>query len=141
MKIAIHTDGKPMRNGKPSAKVYPWFDELIIKLKEGGHDIKEVKGFLTWIQMKEILDWCDSWVATDSFWQHFCWYHGKKGFAIFSRSDPNIFGHKENINILKDRKYLRPDQFSNWEACEFIEESFLKPIELIKKIEYELPKL
>jgi hypothetical protein len=55
---------------------------------------------------------------------------------VFGQSDPNIFGHPENINLLKDRKYLREKQFWIWEQAEFIEEAFVTPdvvIDALKK--------
>ena len=53
----------------------------------------------------------NAWISVDSFFQHFCSYYKiPNGIVIFSQSDPNIFGYPGNINILKDRAYLRPDQ-------------------------------
>jgi len=40
----------------------------------------------------------------------------------------------ENTNLLVDRKYLRENQFLIWEQCEYIEECFMKPNEVIKYI-------
>ena len=39
-------------------------------------------------------------------------------------SDKNIFGYPQNINLLKNKKYLRKNQFDTWEAEEFIEKAF-----------------
>jgi hypothetical protein len=37
----------------------------------------------------------------------------KPGLVIFTLSDPNIFGYKHNMNIVK-RECLRSDQYGMW---------------------------
>jgi hypothetical protein len=59
--------------------------------------------------------------------QHFCWFHGVKSIVLWGRSDPEIFGHPENINLLKDRQYLRPEQFRWWDDVEYSEDVFVSP--------------
>ena len=51
-----------------------------------------------------------------------------------------ILGHKitENsnyINLLKDRKYLRPDQYNVWEGVECDSECFVNPKTIITTIQ------
>jgi hypothetical protein len=75
-------------------------------------------------------------MSCDSFFQHFCWDLGKPGVVVFGQSDPNIFGHPENINLLKDRSYLRDKQFWIWEQAEYKEDAFVNPevvLEALKK--------
>jgi hypothetical protein len=45
----------------------------------------------------------------------------------FGQSDPNIFGYPGNINLLKDRSYLRPEQFLHWwhETVFYKEDAFV----------------
>ena len=38
-----------------------------------------------------------------------------------------IFGHVQNINLLKSRNYLRAGQFGIWEEDDFVEDAFVKP--------------
>ena len=58
-------------------------------------------------------------------------YHPKlHGFD--EKSDPNIFGHPENINLLKDRSYLAEQQFLWWDLYEYNPEAFVKPEEVLK---------
>jgi hypothetical protein len=77
---------------------------------------------------------CRTWIGVDSFFQHFCWDLGKPGIVIWGQSDPNIFGHPENINLLKDRKYLREKQFWLWEQAEYNEEAFVLPVAVLKHL-------
>lgn len=58
---------------------------------------------------------------------HLAWSIGQPGVAIFGPSDPNIFGHVENINLLKDRRYLRERQFWLWSQYEPNPEAFVDP--------------
>ena len=146
MNILIFPWAKAMRNGMKHPKNYPWWPELIKLLEAHGHNITQagldneeqlVENFqknLSINDLTTLIKAHDTWIGVDSFAQHLCWDIGVKGFVIFGQSDPLIFGHKENINILKDRKYLRQHQFWMWEQAEFIEEAFLPPKEVIKII-------
>lgn len=139
MKILIFPFARTMRNNKPHPKDYPWWPELISLLQQEGHQVIQVglegekqlvQDFRKNLSLKDLSDLvneCDTWFSVDSFGQHFCWDLGKKGIVIFSQSDPNIFGHPENINILKSREYLRGNQFLFWDAAEYKEEAFLTP--------------
>lgn len=71
----------------------------------------EMRFNLTNESLKQLVDEMDSFVSVDTYFQHFAAYHGKSGVVIFSQSDPNIFGHSTNTNILKSREYLRANQF------------------------------
>ena len=78
-------------------------------------------------QLSELILQCRTWISVDSFFQHLCWDLGKPGIVLWGQSDPIIFGHPENINLLKDRKYLRTNQFHIWEQAEYIKEAFVDP--------------
>jgi hypothetical protein len=54
--------------------------------------------------------------------------------VIWSQSNPLIFGHEENINLLKDKKYLRKEQFYLWEQCEYNKDAFVEPTTVLKHI-------
>lgn len=127
--ILISKGVKLLRNGKRNPKDYPYWDKLIELLKKE-YKIIEV-GILPLKELDKLIEECYTWIAVDSFFQHYAWYKGKKGIVIFGKSDPNIFGHKENINILKDRNHLRSNQFSIWELEEYSEDCFTQPEEII----------
>lgn len=71
----------------------------------------------------------DCIICCDNFTHHFCHFYGIKCIVIFSQSNPSIFGYKDNFNLLKDPKYLRPNrqQFEFWESAKTINEAFVEP--------------
>ncbi len=144
MKIIIFPWAKQLRNGNNNPKNYPWWPELINLLQKAGHEIIQVgvegesqlvddfRKNLTIAELSELLKSADTWIGVDSFGQHLGWDLGIKGLAIFGQSDPNIFGHKENINVLKSREYLREQQFWWWEQAEYREDAFVSPDKILK---------
>lgn len=134
--ILISPWAKQMRNGKQHPKNYPYWKEVIELLKmpviqvgvEGEDQlVEDFRKNLSLTDLRILVRECDTWISVDSFFQHFCWDIGKKGVVLWGQSDPLIFGHPENINLLKDRKYLREKQFWWWEQCDFKAESFVEP--------------
>ena len=139
--IIISPYARKMRNDKEHPKNYPFWKEVIEHIDEDivqiGIDGEEqlVPDFRKNLQLYELsvlTTQCRTWVSIDSFFQHFCWDLNKPGIVIFGQSDPNIFGHTENINLLKDRKYLRPDQFATWDKCRYDTEAFAEPEKVIR---------
>ena len=63
--------------------------------------------------------------------QHLAWSEGKQGIVLWSVSDPLIYGHPENINLLKNRSYLVQNQFLWWDSYEFNPDAFVKPKEVV----------
>ena len=144
MKILIFPFAKPLRNGSAHPKNYPWWPELISLLTNNGHEIIQsgLDGELQLVptfhknlsipDLSDLIKSCDTWIGVDSFGQHLCWDLGIKGFVLFGQSDPEIFGHSENINILKSRKYLREKQFWLWEQVTYDPQSFVSPEDVTK---------
>jgi hypothetical protein len=120
---------------KRNPKDYPFWDRLIELIKEKGLEIKEIEGELPYPALDKLINESITVVCPDSFIGHYCWYLGKRAIVIFGQSDPVIFGHPENINMLKDRKYLREGQFDFWDAVSFNEETFCPPEDILKEIE------
>ena len=138
---------KPLRNGEKNSKNYPWWPRLVKLLKEDGYHViqiglpgekeigaDEIQSGLSIDMLKTLAVQADLVITVDNFYQHLCWSIGKKCYAIFGKSDPNIFGHSSNINILKDRKYLRKKQFDMWEAETYDETVFFSPKEILEII-------
>lgn len=139
--ILISPYSRRLRSGNLNPKDYPYWEELVKLLKIDGWNViqvgtsgekviggvNEVLTNLSLGVLEDKLRECDTWISVDNFFQHFAWYHGKKGIAIFGQSDPIIFGHNTNINILKHRSYLRQYQFAPWEQCEFKKDAFVLP--------------
>jgi ADP-heptose:LPS heptosyltransferase len=146
MKILIFPYAKQLRNGATNPKNYPWWPEVITALQTLGHtviqagsdgELQLVPDFrrnLNLNELAELVKSCDTWISVDSFAQHFCWDLGVKGIVLFGQSDPNIFGHPENINLLKSRDYLRPHQFWLWEQAEYIPGSFVDSEQVVQTI-------
>jgi ADP-heptose:LPS heptosyltransferase len=149
MKILIFPFAKPIAQGKFHPKNYPWWPELLEMLKshtiiqvgtDGEHQlVDDFRKNLSITDLSTLIRECDTWIGIDSFGQHLCWELGVKGIVIFGQSDPNIFGHSENINLLKDRKYLREKQFWLWEQTEFNSDAFVTPEEIIKVLTLQFP--
>lgn len=141
--IIISPFAKKLREEKLHPKNYPYWVELISKIDEEiiqvgiEGELQLVKDFrknLSLSELKELVLSCKTWISVDSFFQHFCWEIGKPGIVLFGPSDPNIFGHPENINLLKDRKYLREKQHWLWEQCDFNENAFVKSSVVIEEL-------
>lgn len=145
MKVLISPFAQKLRNGKENPKNFPYWEELVLKMIVNGitpvqigankdAPIKGVTDFrqgLKLNQIRELIKECETWISVDSFLQHMNQYYDKKrGIVIFSQSDPRIFGYPTNINLLKDRSYLRDKQFWLWEQCEYNKEAFVSSDEV-----------
>jgi len=151
MKIIICPYSQKLPKVDYNPKNYPYWEELIALLKaeipnlevvqvgvSGERILKGVttiKHNLLQSDLLELCKTCDAWFTVDNFFNHFCSYYKiPNGFVMFGQSDPNIFGYKTNTNILKDRKYLRPDQFGFWWDRPYKKEAFLEPEEVAKLV-------
>lgn len=142
--IIISPYSKPLRNGKQSAKTYPYWDNLIMLLSgkeivqigvEGERQlVPDFRKNLTFKQIKSLLTECDCWISVDNFLQHLAHHIPKPGIVLWGISDPLIFGYPENTNLLKDRRYLRENQFDYWENYEFNPDVFVLPAEVAQHI-------
>lgn len=134
--IVIAPFAKKLTNGKENPKNYPYWKELLSLIDEpvvqvgitGETQIcTDFRQNLTIADLKKLLKECKTWIGCDSFFQHLAWSEGKKGIVLWSVSDPLIFGHPENVNLLKDRSFLAPNQFLWWEAYEHDKNKFVAP--------------
>ena len=139
--ILIHPFAKPLRNGKTNPKNYPYWKELlalidepVIQIGVEGEEqlVPDFRKNLSMPQLRQLIKECRTWIGVDSFFQHLAWSEGKPGVVLWAVSDPLIFGHPENTNLLKSRDELTSNQFLWWEATVFDENKFLKPNEVIK---------
>jgi ADP-heptose:LPS heptosyltransferase len=139
--IIIHPYAKPLINGNRNPKNYPYWKELIALIKEPivqiGVEGEEqlVDDFRKNVPIKDLcrlLKDCRIWIGVDSFFQHLAWDCQKPGIVLWSVSDPLIFGHLENINLLKSRDYLAENQFLWWDFTQYNSNAFVKPKEVIK---------
>lgn len=149
-KIIISPWSRPLRNGKWNPKNPPvsYWLEIVKGLKLRGYYIiqigvdgeKKLEGIdeyqfnLSFEDLKNLSLSVDIWISIDNFYPHFCNLFNKPGIVIFGQSDPKIFGHELHINIYKDDKYLRPNQYNTWEECEYNYEAFVEPKEILRFI-------
>lgn len=141
--IVISPYSRKLRNGLDNPKNYPYWKEVIAKIDDHvvqvgvtGEEqlVDDFRTDLSIADLRQLINECDLWLSCDSMFQHLGWDQGKKGIVIFSQSDPLIFGHEENINLLKDRSYLRENQFLWWEDVEYNKDAFVDPEVVIDAI-------
>jgi ADP-heptose:LPS heptosyltransferase len=148
--LIISPYSRKLRNGKKNAKDYPWWQEIIDELKKRHNDIKiiqigvsgeeKLKNIdeclfdLSLKDLKELILSSDIFLSIDNFFHHYIHYLGKQNIVIWGQSDPILFGYKEDINLLKDKKYLRKEQFSIWEECEFNKDAWIDPNIVVNSI-------
>ena len=139
--IIISPYTKKLISGKQNPKNYPFWRELIALIDEPiiqigieGEEqlVPDFRKNLPLAELKLLLKECRTWVSCDSFFQHLAWDQKKQGIVLWSVSDPLIFGHPENINLLKDRKNLAENQFLWWDYIEYDATKFVTPDEVIK---------
>ena len=141
--IVISPYAKRLINGKQNPKNYPYWKELIALIEEpivqvgviGEKQlVNDFRMNLPLSELRKLIRECRTWISCDSFFQHLAWDEGKPGVVLWGPSDPLIFGHPENINLLKDRSHLVENQFLWWEQTEHKNERFIEPEEVIKHL-------
>jgi len=146
--IIISPYARPMRSGdKNHPKNYPYWNVLIpliktlddvVQVGSGSEEallgVSDLRLDLSLKDLSELIQQGRTWVSVDSFFQHYCWDQNKRGVVLWGQSDPNIFGHPENINLLKSRKHLREKQFWLWEQTPYDPTVFVQPGEVIQAI-------
>ena len=139
--ILIHPFAKPLIKGGTNPKNYPYWKELIGLIKEPivqigveGEEqlVPDFRKNLSIPELRQLIKDCRIWIGVDSFFQHLAWDEGKPGIVLWSVSDPLIFGHPENHNLLVSREHLAPNQFLWWDFTAFDENKFVKPSEVLK---------
>jgi hypothetical protein len=141
MRIAIlpFTNSKP---GKSNAKNYHRWPEVVRMLKVAGHHTTQIAisedddigcdGRIVnpnHDKIVETLSQHDTWATIDSFLQHLAaaFTPDKVGTVVFGPSDPRIFGHGHNNNVIAQPTRLREDQFAFWHDVKHDPEAFPTP--------------
>jgi ADP-heptose:LPS heptosyltransferase len=142
--IIISPYSKKLMNGRENPKNYPHWKEVIDQINEPiiqvGIDgetqlVDDFRKNLPLSELKQLLQQCRTWISCDSFFQHLGYIEKKPGIVLWSVSDPLIFGHPENVNLIKSRDYLAKDQFLWWEDQEYKRDAFVDPDEVVKALE------
>jgi ADP-heptose:LPS heptosyltransferase len=143
--IIISPYAKKLLNGKENPKNYAYWKELVYLIEKNEHIVQigidgetplveDFRPNLSLSELKELIAQCRIWIGVDSFFQHLAWSEGKPGIVLWSVSDPLIFGHPENTNLLKNRDTLAKNQFLWWDFTEYDKEKFVLPEEVLKFI-------
>lgn len=112
------------KEGGASAKDYPYMQALCdLYIKDGYRLIQIGVGNepkLTGcehvfdkhlLDIEKLLKDTGYFIAVDNFLHHMASAVGVTGMVLFGPSDPQVFGYPDQVNIIKDRSLLRPDQF------------------------------
>ena len=141
--IIISPYSKSLISGKTNPKNYPFWKELIQLIDEPivqvgieGEEqlVLDFRKNLALVELRSLIRECDTWISCDSFFQHLGWDEGKRGIVLWAVSDPLIFGHPENVNLLKSRSCLVENQFLWWEATEHDPNKFVPPGEVFSAL-------
>ena len=141
--IIISPYAKKLICGKENPKNYAYWKELIALIDEPiiqvgveGEEqlVDDFRKNLPISELRKLLKECRIWIGCDSFFQHLAWDEGKQGIALWSVSDPLIYGHAENINLLGSRDNLVKNQFLWWENVEHKSEFFVSPEMILERL-------
>jgi hypothetical protein len=139
--ILISPYAQRLKSGNINPKNYPYWQELISIIDEpiiqvgieGEQQlVADFRKNLSIDALRQLIRECKTWVSCDSFIQHLAWDEGKKGIVLWSVSDPLIFGHPENVNLIKSRDHLSSNQFLWWEYVPHRSDVFVEP-EIVAK--------
>lgn len=139
--ILISPYAQRLKSGNINPKNYPYWQELIAMIDEpiiqvgieGEQQlVPDFRKNLSIAALRQLIRECKTWVSCDSFIQHLAWDEGKKGIVLWSVSDPLIFGHPENVNLIKSQDHLASNQFLWWEYVPHRSDVFVEP-EIVAK--------
>lgn len=146
MKIVVSPYSRAMRNGAKNPKNFPHWKPLIKELIRLGHEVVQIgaKGEdkiignclfgAPLVDVKKLISKSDLWISVDNFLPHLANHTTTKGIVLFGKSDPNIYGYPQNINLLKDRKFLREKQFDIWEVEIYESDAFVTVDEVLSAV-------
>ncbi len=135
----------PQLNGNRSPKDYPFAKELadliIAKhklIQVGGEGDEQLADDFrknpSFDEVSQLISTSDTGICVDSYLQHHFWLLEKPAIVLWGISDPKIFGHQLHKNLLRDRSFLRHNQFDLYYANEHNPEAFVKPEEVLEAL-------
>jgi len=142
--ILIAPWSKPLRNNEPNPKNYPYWKEVIELLPkpvvqvgvEGEQQlVEDFRRNLSLPELSQLIAESQTWCSVDTFFQHWAWHCNKPGVVVWGQSDPNIYGHEQNINLLKSRDYLTPNQFLIWEMIPLRDDCWVTPQVVVSAVQ------
>jgi ADP-heptose:LPS heptosyltransferase len=131
--ILISAYSRQLESKQPNPKNYPWWPQLIrmldlpvtqVAVSGDSPLVSDVRWNLPLDELAQLVTQCEFWISCDSFFQHFAWDLNKPGVVLWGPSNPAIFGHKENINIVGGSQHFVKDQFLMWSMHEYQADRF-----------------
>ena len=146
--IIVSPWSKELRDKSYNPKNYPYWPEVVDDLKNDWDIVQiGIKGekqlvedFRVNLSLKILGDLlldpkCHTWISVDNFLPHLAHVVGKEpGVVLWGISDPNVFGYRENKNLLKARKYLREHQFQIWDGLTYDPKVFVTADRVIEAV-------
>ncbi len=145
MRIVLAPYSTRLSTGKQNPKNPPdgFWQQVVSQLNAVGHEVIQIgvpgeeridgvsQFIINWPlkKLRDVILNADTWLTVDSFLPHFVWAEklNKRGVVVWSQSDPLIWGHLENINLLKGREYLRELQYQSWPEAVYNADAFVSP--------------
>lgn len=136
-------------NNNTNPKSYPYWTKLVELLNKEGYEVIQigvsgeveiagVNQFITnfpFSKIRDLAETCATWISCDSWFQHFAHFHHlKRGVVLFGPSDPRIFGYRDNVNLLRGRDFLRPNQFASWMEWNYDPNAFVYAENVIPEV-------
>jgi len=132
----------PSLKGQASPKDYPEPKKLADLLENvdeviqvgGGNDEQVCKDFrpnLDFDELGKLIHASRTGISVDSYLQHCYWYFDRRAIVLLGISDPLIFSHDIHLNLLQDRKFLRPKQFDLYYLNQYNPDAFVKPQDVL----------
>lgn len=124
-------------------KDWPYFDKLIEAMPQHewlqiGFGNKPIKGAKELVTNRKgviaLIEECDTWISVDTWLQHVATLTcRKRGIVLFSKSEPNMFGHPQNINLLKSKMYVQ-SPYAEWLAANYSAAAFVSVEKVIEAV-------
>lgn len=146
--ILLNAWSRPLRSGKQNPKDYPWWPQVlekitvpVVQVAVRGEQalVDDVRWDLDLTQLALLVNQCSIWLGVDSFFQHFCWDLNKPGIVLWGPSNPNIFGHEQNINLTLGSSAWRANQFLTWEQETHDAHRFVSASVVLEHVEKMVP--
>jgi hypothetical protein len=146
--ILLNAWSRPLISGKQNPKNYPWWPQVlaeitvpVVQVAVRGEQslVPDTRWDLNLTELAHLVDECDTWLAVDSFFQHFCWDLNKQGIVVWGPSNPHIFGHEQNINLTLGTQAWRANQFLTWEQDPWDAQKHVPPKQVLTALCKLLP--
>jgi hypothetical protein len=144
--LVISPFSRVLINGKKNPKNYAHWGKVIPVLKEKYHLIQigiegeedlgchEFRKSASFSDIRLLISKSDGWLCVETFLMHMGHLLGKRGVVIWHVCRPDLYGYTENINLVKDKKYFRPNQFDLFEDTPYNEEAHVAPKKVIEAV-------